>query len=225
ICGTVFFLCNPLTLPFSILGVIGLATYTHFKRRWWGGPFWNSWVVALLPIMGNLCVGFELEKMLSSPQSLAIIGSVFFSYAIFVLLGYFKDVSADRATKYQTLPVVAGWKNSILVSGLFLVSTIGCDVLLWNSTDNSLKTFSFSLFTSLGLWLFGIFCLFFAHFLMWKSAKEEEAHFSIAYVVRGYVLIHSGESLFLAPSLLWFCFFFYAGFEVFLKARPVPSQI
>ena len=34
--------------------------------------------------------------------------AVFFGYANFVLAGYFKDVDADRATGYHTLPVVFG---------------------------------------------------------------------------------------------------------------------
>ena len=38
----------------GILAVFGLLTYTFLKRTWWGGPPWNSWIVAMLPIMGRL---------------------------------------------------------------------------------------------------------------------------------------------------------------------------
>jgi hypothetical protein len=37
-----------------------LASYSFFKRRWWAGPAWNAWVVALLPAIGLLCGGGAL---------------------------------------------------------------------------------------------------------------------------------------------------------------------
>jgi len=43
---------NPRILLLGLLAVLGLLTYTWFKRRWWGGPPWNSWIVAILPVMG-----------------------------------------------------------------------------------------------------------------------------------------------------------------------------
>ena len=45
---------NPIILIFGLAAIIGLLTYTPLKRTWWGGPPWNSWVMALLPIMGRL---------------------------------------------------------------------------------------------------------------------------------------------------------------------------
>ena len=42
--------------------------------------------------------------------------SVFCSYAVFVLLGYLKDVEADRATGYVTLPVRFGRRATVVVS-------------------------------------------------------------------------------------------------------------
>ncbi|MGD0485177.1 MAG: UbiA family prenyltransferase, partial [Gemmatimonadales bacterium] len=108
LCGAVLGALNLWTLPLSALGVAGLASYSYFKRRWWAGPAWNAWVVALLPAIGYLCGGARPEALLRSGDVVPAALSVFFSYAVFVLLGYFKDVSADRATGYRTLPVVAG---------------------------------------------------------------------------------------------------------------------
>ena len=36
------------------LAIIGLATYTPLKRRWWGGPFYNAAIVGLLFLIGYL---------------------------------------------------------------------------------------------------------------------------------------------------------------------------
>src|SRR4030042_7182477 len=47
-------LLNPVIIVPGGLAVLGLLTYTIFKRTWWGGPPWNSWIVALLPLMGRL---------------------------------------------------------------------------------------------------------------------------------------------------------------------------
>jgi hypothetical protein len=75
-----------------------LLTYTPFKRRWWGGSFWNSWIVAFLPMIRYLCGGRALADVLENGALGAGMGSVFLSYAVFVLPGYFYDISADRAT-------------------------------------------------------------------------------------------------------------------------------
>src|SRR5512135_3245706 len=46
VCVLVFGGLNPWTLLPGVLAGIGLVTYTWFKRRWWGGPFYNAWIVA-----------------------------------------------------------------------------------------------------------------------------------------------------------------------------------
>ena len=53
-CVVIFTIFNPWMLLPGILSVLGLITYTFFKRRWWGGPFWNAWIVATLTIMGKM---------------------------------------------------------------------------------------------------------------------------------------------------------------------------
>lgn len=115
---------NPKILIFGILSVIGLLTYTSFKRTWWGGPPWNSWIVALLPIMGRLVDReYQIKTIIRFGDSYSLafflsIIAIFFGYANFVVMGYFKDISADRRTGYRTFPVVFGWQPAAIYSDL-----------------------------------------------------------------------------------------------------------
>jgi 4-hydroxybenzoate polyprenyltransferase len=54
LCVSIFGAANPLNYMFGILSGLGLATYTPFKRRWWGGPFYNAWIVTVLCLMAML---------------------------------------------------------------------------------------------------------------------------------------------------------------------------
>ncbi len=110
----------------GLLGIgagAGLATYTWFKRRWWGGPFYNAWIVVLLFLMGFLASGCAWSDSMNIPF-FAAAAAVFFGYSNFVLSGYFKDIEADRATGYHTLPVVAGRKISAVISDCFACLTV-----------------------------------------------------------------------------------------------------
>ena len=115
---------NPANLLLGFLAVAGLLTYTPLKRRWWGGPFWNSWIVALLPLMGRLVeegTGPLILLETAGPGGPAFplsVLAVFLGYANFVVMGYFKDISADRATGYRTLPVVYGWRAAAVWSDI-----------------------------------------------------------------------------------------------------------
>lgn len=111
---------NPSMLALGALAVVGLLTYTRLKRTWWGGPPWNAWIVALLPIMGRLSErGYRLPRLVDPsdagvPALAAAVSAVFMGYANFVVMGYMKDVSADRATGYRTFPVAFGWRPAVL---------------------------------------------------------------------------------------------------------------
>ncbi|MBI6546211.1 MAG: UbiA family prenyltransferase, partial [Cyanobacteria bacterium NC_groundwater_1444_Ag_S-0.65um_54_12] len=69
LCAVILAVLNPWTLIFSLAGVAGLASYTTFKRYWWGGPLWNSWIVALLPAIGLLCGSTGWQGLLRHPLS------------------------------------------------------------------------------------------------------------------------------------------------------------
>ena len=117
---------NPLVVPLAAVSILGLLTYTSFKRRWWAGPFYNAWIVAVLFLIGVLDGapgrGF---RVLTGPEVAPVAAVVFFGYANFVLAGYFKDVSADRATGYDTLPVRYGLPTAAWVSDLFAALAVG----------------------------------------------------------------------------------------------------
>ncbi|MBN1460839.1 MAG: UbiA family prenyltransferase [Armatimonadetes bacterium] len=129
---------SPRILVFGALAVVGLLTYTYFKRRWWGGPPWNSWIVALIPIMGRLAdrgVGVRYLARVDEPRALAFVLAViavFAGYANFVVMGYFKDISADRRTGYNTFPVAFGWRaNAVYGDVTALVAAALTAWVLW----------------------------------------------------------------------------------------------
>jgi 4-hydroxybenzoate polyprenyltransferase len=225
-CAAVFLLLNPWTLAFSALAVLGLATYTTFKRRWWGGPFWNSWIVALLPAIGVLCGERSPAATFSRPELWAVMGSVFFSYATFVLLGYHKDISADRATGYQTFPVRFGWRPSVYVSLCYAAAAAASSVaMLLLSRLPEAAAPSLEPVLTIGLWVAGIALLAYAHVRMLRTTVEADAHHAIAFVVRGYVLMHLGEAAALSPVLALPALGYYALFEGALAVRPERTQI
>ena len=225
LCGVVLGALSAWTLPLSALGVAGLASYSFFKRRWWAGPAWNSWVVALLPAIGYLCGGARPEALLRSGDVVPAALSVFFSYAVFVLLGYFKDVSADRATGYRTLPVVAGTRVSAAVSAAFALLAVAASVTLldrlfvvWRPTD-------LRFLAAAALWLAGVAAVVGAHPFILFLADEREAHRAIVWTVRGFVWLHTGEAAFARPSLALPGLAFCALAEWALRVRPERSQV
>jgi 4-hydroxybenzoate polyprenyltransferase len=225
LCAVVMAVLNPLTLALSALAVAGLLTYTSFKRRWWAGPFWNSWIVALLPAIGFLCSGVALGPALASRTLQAAMLSVFFSYAVFVLLGYFKDISADRATGYRTLPVVAGWRVSVATSALFALAATAAGIWLLVQIGIPAAGIRPAAGAGLVFWLVGVLLLARAHVLMLRMRGEEEAHRAIAPAVRGHVLLHLGLAAAVRPELLLPVLGVYALFETALAARPETTQI
>jgi geranylgeranylglycerol-phosphate geranylgeranyltransferase len=225
LCGLVLAALSLWTVPLSILAILGLIAYTWFKRRWWGGPLWNAWVVAALPAIGFLAAGGRAGALRSEPMLWAAMLSVLFSYAVFVLLGYFKDISADRATGYRTLPVVAGWRPAALVSlGLGLAAVVSSAWLLalLGAFDGGRSP---ALAVALPLWLAGAASVVGAHPYMWRLRSESEAHRAITWTVRGFVLLHLGESAVALPALAVPALIFYALFELVLAARPERSQV
>jgi len=227
-CAIVLVMQNPWNLVVAGLGVGGLATYTPLKRRWWGGPFWNSWIVATLPLMGLLCglSGFAVGDHLR--VLIPVMVSVFFTYAIFVLLGYFKDISADRQTGYDTFPVRFGWKPAVLVSAAFLAAGAAGSVLAVGpvlAAISPIKEVHPGMLAGAGMWLAGIGSLALAHVMMWQISDERKSHGAIGAVVIGYVLMHLGEACCLRPNLAVFAAFFFVLFLLVLHLRPEKTQI
>lgn len=228
LCTLILAWLNPATIILAILCILGLVTYTWFKRRWWGGPFWNSWIVALLPLIGFLCGVTELNAaFLENMKLLTAMASVFFGYAVFVLLGYFKDISADRDTGYFTLPVVAGWKKSVGISAVLAFATFLPGLVFILLTDVPHKSGYFFAAYSSGLliWVIGVVLLGYAHVRMFKLRDENEAYLAIVPTVKGFILIHLGLTVLLIPVLILPALLYYALFEISIAFRPDHRQI
>jgi 4-hydroxybenzoate polyprenyltransferase len=208
----------------SVLGVVGLLSYTTMKRRWWGGPFWNSWIVALLPIMGRLVQKdvrliqiFSLKNPTSGGFGWAVL-AVFFGYANFVLMGYFKDISADRATGYRTFPVVFGWRRAAFGSDLFALAAA-------ISTCMALAAFPYIPIPALGVFIAALLVNLQAQVGIHRVRDENRAHGPIAGVVRAFILYAAAIILCLKPDWILGTAIFYAGFEITLRLRPEERQV
>jgi 4-hydroxybenzoate polyprenyltransferase len=224
-CSLILIAMNPWVLVPCALAVGGLLAYTPCKRRWWAGPPCNAAVVALLPAIGFGCVAPTAGASLHSAPLRTAMVSVFASYAVFVLLGYFKDVSADRATGYDTLPVRHGRAVSLLVSlGLTAVALLA-SVELVRSSGLAGRGLGAASLVTLGLWLGGAVALLGAHGLMLAARRDEDAHGPIAWALRGYLLLHVAEASAYRPVLVWPAIAGYALFEAVLASRPERSQI
>lgn len=223
----ILFLLNPWTLALGLLGVVGLATYTFFKRRWWGGPFYDAWIVALLPIMGKMvAVGSSKSPSIIFENSILvpITISVFFSYANFVLMGYFKDISADRASRYNTYVVVYGWNKAAKGSDFF--AALSVIATGWGISRVLFKEESFSLsWCCIPVFFAALVVLILAQVGIHRIRDEKEAYGPIANVLRGFILLHLAEICLLKPAWIPLVALFYIAFELVLKMRPEKGQV
>ncbi len=190
-CISIFGYYNPLNLLLGTLAGIGLYTYTYFKKKWWSGPFYNSWIVAVL-----FLIAFIIHKPIWSEINLAVLiytlCAVFFGYANFVLTGYFKDISADRKTGYNTLPVVSGRNVAAFVSDLFALLTIATSILaIVSSNIDFTNRISFLIVLFFGL---GSFLTIISQFRLHHVKTDEEAFAAISPVVHSYILLQSKKT-------------------------------
>lgn len=219
-CAVALALANPQVLALAVLGVLGLLTYTPLKRRFWSGPLHNAWIVALLPAMGAMCGGGSLSRVLSTPRVLLAMASAFASYAVFVVLGYFKDIAADRATGYETLPVRLGRRAALAASASFgLLSLVPSAILV-----RPAFTFSWSV-VGAPFWLSGVLLLFIAHTGMLGVERDEDAHPWITHSVRAFVLMRLGEALVAQPRLFHGAVAIVIIMEATLGMRPERTQV
>ncbi|NNC94732.1 MAG: UbiA family prenyltransferase [Chitinophagales bacterium] len=203
-----------------VLSVAGLYTYTFVKRRvWWGGPFYNAWIVALLPIMGYLSISGKSLSALEDKSLQMLIVLSFFSYATFVLIGYLKDITADRESGYKTFPVVFGWNAAVWVSDIFIIiSLISCFKLV----QHDLKAIVISSI-ALIIYLTG---QIYAHTT--KQKVETNTVLPVTSTVRSFILLHLAVLLAFNPdniSILIAAGLFYIVFEITLAMRPEMGQI
>lgn len=216
ICGSILFYLNLYNAIFATLSIIGLAAYSYVKKNFWiFGPPLNSFVVSLLPLMGYLCF-LQDEEEINISEILPISIVMFLAYNIFVLMGYLKDISADRTAGYKTFTVVWGWDKTVLISDvLYLASFYLVYANQWLDGLN---------------WIFYLMAMagalagqVKAH--VQKVKTEEYAFFPIIQSVRSFLFIcytivsHFSSQMFL-PIIMAHLLF-----EVIIYYRPERSQI
>ncbi|WP_419418567.1 UbiA family prenyltransferase [Legionella sp. D16C41] len=197
------------------LATVGLMTYTFFKRRFWGGPLYNGWIVAALYVLA-----FQSFKPLNwqDTQVILTLFTVLFAYAHFVLVGYFKDIEADRKTAYYTLPVVYGRKVSCHISTLLTTAALSCSWLLLH-LEQSINYISLLIFL-ISLSTYGI-----GQILLYQNKTDETAYKPILFSVHAYLLLISSLILQLRPDWLLFMLIYYGFFIFSLRYRPCKAQI
>ncbi len=216
-CGALLVLLNWRNLLFAVLTITGLATYTFFKKKFWfGGPPYNAWIVALLPLTGFMAASNGGFNLLNNNDLWLLALLSFFSYANFVLMGYLKDISADRATGYNTFPVKFGWNPTVWVGDVLAVASILLVILLVNDSKIAV------VFVAIGATI-AIAGQLFAHFTSNKT--EHNARFPIEATVRSFLLWHLAVIVSREPDWLVAAALFYLAFEAFLYWRPERSQI
>ena len=223
-CISVLSYYNPLNLLLGVLAGFGLATYTPFKRKWWAGPFYNSWIVVVLFFMAYLAgterINFDFSNLIFS----AAILTVFFGYANFVLTGYFKDVEADRATNYKTFPVKFGRSISSMVSDIFgMAASISVFMTIFFLAFN---TFSYQIILKALVFAYGgIAATILTQINLHSVHTDREAHRAIVPCVHSYILLLSSLAILKKPD--WFIplIVFYFLYLAVLKIRPAKEQI
>ncbi len=214
---------NPAILVLGIVAVVGLLTYTYFKRTWWGGPPWNAWIVAILPIMGRFVDRGYRPVLFSGPDAPTVsafalgVLVVFLAYVNFVVMGYFKDISADRETGYRTFPVVFGWRPAAVYGDV----TAGLSAVLaaWVLALVGTNVWSVVMFlAALALHVY-------AQIAMHRTRDEHKTGGPIASGVRALVLyclaIAASNKIEWGPFLV----VFYVFLELALRLRPERGQV
>jgi 4-hydroxybenzoate polyprenyltransferase len=204
----------------AALTVVGLATYTWFKRRWWGGPWYNAWIVSLVVLLGyQAASGAAHAPVAVTPSLIGMMLAALAAYANFVLTGYYKDIEADGATGYRTLPVVFGCGPSAWASdALAVLAFVAAVVVMGNVTLAGLVA-------ALPLVVAAAVTAFAAQVRLHRVATDAEAHRAIAPVVHAYILLLAGLAAAQQPLWLPGLALFYLAFVGVLSRRPMAAQI
>ncbi len=215
--------CNPWNLGVSSCAVAGLLAYTPAKRLWWGGPIVNAWVMALLPIMGWLIEPARSALVLTRhPEVLVVAAMTFAAYANFVLVGYLKDVRADRRARYNTLPVVFGWKRSALASDLWAVGALVTGIWAVALTADFARPHSL---LAVAVLASGALLSAKTQIMLHGMRREDEAYRPLLNVVRVFLLLHVAVVASARPSWFPLATLFYLAFEFLVVQRPERRQI
>jgi len=222
--GVILIAYNPLNAALVAAGVGGLATYTWFKRRWWGGPFYNAWIVADLCLIGYASALGASGAAWRWNSALALtLLTVFFAYANFVLAGYFKDVSSDRETGYRTLPVVFGFRVASFTSDAFAAAAIlfSAGALVATLPGGIGAEYVVAAL----FWVGGAAWTLLGQWRLHRVNSEEDAHQAIVPTVHAYILLLGSVAAGLRPEWTPLLLALYAAFAAVLSRRPMKEQI
>jgi 4-hydroxybenzoate polyprenyltransferase len=223
LCSAVFALRNPLNGVLGAIAVLGLATYTPFKRRWWGGPFYNGWIVLVLALIGYFAATGPANGSLPI-SAFPLFAVVLFGYANFVLAGYFKDISADAATGYNTLPVVFGRRVAALTSdglaGLTVLAFLAAAVLSGDPRAIGIPMIPAALFGAAG-----IVTTIRGQILLHRNTEDGLAHIPIGLVVQSYILLLSAIVALHQPDWSFFLVLHFLVYCIVFARRPEATQI
>lgn len=219
----VFALLNPWIVLPCLMAIGGLVAYTPFKRRWWGGPPWNSMIVALLPLMGFMAVEPSRPPFQAGGMSLVYaLLTVFFAYANFVVGGYFKDISADRETGYQTVQVRFGWRAGAVYGDILsLLAFVSAAMAV---ADVMARGGIVGIGTLLLLLVAGGMNLL-AQFRLHRIREEALSHGPITWIVRAFIMYCSVIVFARHPEWVAGLMVYYGLFEAALHRRPEESQV
>ncbi len=213
--GLLVFL-NPWNLLPGAMAILGLATYTFFKRHYWfAGPPWNGWIVALLPLMGYFSM-LQTDFPKSVTGALPVVALSFFAYMNFVLMGYLKDISADRSTGYRTFPVVFGWDATVWVGDVLVI--VGGSLAAFLAFSGAWAKIIWGIASAIA-----ISGQVFAHIT--RNKTEANAAFPITATVRAFILWHLAVVLRYREDWWVALLVFYLCFEWALWRRPERGQI
>jgi 4-hydroxybenzoate polyprenyltransferase len=213
-CVVVFVSMSTDTVAPGLLGVLGLATYTWFKRRWWGGPAYNALIVVILFVMAGTSAEGSIA-FLDRPGILAAAGAVFAGYANFVLAGYFKDIAADTATGYRTFPVVFGRRASSVFSDVLAALFLAAVFLAARKVA----------LPAMAVWALAVTLSIVAQVRLHRVRTDREAHGPIGFTVHVYLLGLAAVAVSLRPEWLLPLLGFYGAFVATLVRRPSQAQI
>ena len=213
----ILILLNPVNLVLCILAIVGTWTYTVVKKKFWfAGPGYNALILSLMGLMGYMALHRNSVAEAFSMTTVCLGALIFFSYSNFVLIGYLKDITADRATGYQTFPVKFGWNPTVWMGDLaLLISSVLYFYLAWDS--------EIGLILGIIALILGISGQLSVHLV--KEKREENAAYAIVTTVRCMVLWLLGVVLTFNPGLWVFGIVFYISFELAMYFRPMHSQI
>ena len=139
-----------------------------------------------------------------------------FNAANFVLIGYLKDISADKATGYKTFPVVWGWQKTILLGDVFAVLTVLFFVLRASFQVREIIPASLATIIIIAGQVNGHRA---------RKKDEKEALIPILSTVRSFILFHIAIVLHFQPAWWAYMVLYYLVFEIFLFKRPSRYQV